>query len=122
LRRQGRALASFTGRLGYALDRTLYYAKAGPAWGRSTFQLNFGAADAGQIVTTSVNRAGWTLGGGVEQAVTDKWSVVGEYRYVDLGSAKVSFSGVPDSISTDGPVAINQRYHMLMLGMNYRLY
>lgn len=116
------ALASFTGRLGYALDRTLYYAKAGPAWGRSTFQLNFGAADAGQIVTTSVNRVGWTLGGGVEQALTDKWSVVGEYRYVDLGSVKVSFSGIPDSISTDGPVAINQRYHMLMLGMNYRLY
>jgi len=30
-------------------------------------------------------RLGWTVGGGVEWAVTDNWSIRGEYRYSDFG-------------------------------------
>ena len=38
------ALAAFTGRVGYATARTLYYIKAGPAFGHNTFRLNFAGA------------------------------------------------------------------------------
>jgi len=32
-----------------------------------------------------VTSKGWTLGAGVEYAVTNKWILRGKYRYVDLG-------------------------------------
>jgi opacity protein-like surface antigen len=78
------ALAFVTGRIGYAVDRTLYYAKAGPALGHSTFQLNFAGAAPGQVTTSAANRSGFTIGGGIEHALTREWSIVGEYKYVDL--------------------------------------
>lgn len=115
------ALATLTGRIGYAMDRTLYYAKAGPAWARSTLQLNFASAAAGQITTTAVDRTGWTIGAGVEQGLTDRWSIVGEYRYVDLGSAQVMFAGAPPVIAPVGTTAVNQHYQVLTLGVNYKL-
>jgi opacity protein-like surface antigen len=115
------ALAVLTGRVGYAVARTLYYAKAGPAWGHSTFDLNFAGAAPGQVASAEANGWGWTIGGGVEQALTDKWSIVGEYKYVDLGSATVGFAGVPASISAVATETINQRYQLLTLGMNYKL-
>jgi outer membrane immunogenic protein len=66
--------------------RTLYYVTAGPAFGHSTFRLNFGGAAPGTSTFTSDDRLGWTVGGGIEQALTEKWSIVGEYKYIDLGS------------------------------------
>ena len=33
----------------------------------------------------SHTHAGWTVGGGIEYAVTDNWSVRAEYRYTDFG-------------------------------------
>jgi opacity protein-like surface antigen len=104
------ALATFTGRVGLAADRTLYYAKAGPAWGHSTFGLNFGSAAPGQVATVESNRWGWTLGGGIEHALTREWSIVGEYKYVDLGSTTVSFANVPASIAQVALPSINQHY------------
>src|SRR5262249_33471816 len=93
-----RALGALTGRAGYAFDRTLYYAKAGPAWGHSMFDLNFTGASVGTVASSEVDRWGWTVGGGVEHALTREWSVFGEYKYVDLGSASVRFAGVPGAV------------------------
>ena len=62
------ALAFLTPRIGYALDRTLYYAKAGPAFGHTTFDLNSGGAAPGQVTAAESDRWGWTIGGGVEHA------------------------------------------------------
>jgi opacity protein-like surface antigen len=115
------ALAFLTGRAGYALDRTLYYAKAGPAWGHSTFDLNFAGAAPTQVASTNSTRWGWTIGGGVEHALTREWSIVGEYKYVDLGSASVRFANVPAALAPIAQEAINQRYHLVTLGMNYKL-
>jgi opacity protein-like surface antigen len=115
------ALATLTGRIGLAANRTLYYAKAGPAWGHSTFGLNFGSAAPGQVATVESNRWGWTLGGGIEHALTREWSIVGEYKYVDLGSTTVSFANVPASIAQAASPSINQHYQMLTLGVNYKL-
>jgi opacity protein-like surface antigen len=115
------ALAFLTPRIGYALDRTLYYAKAGPAFGHTTFDLNSGGAAPGQVTASESDRWGWTIGGGVEHALTREWSVVGEYKYVDLGTANVSFAGVPATIAPVGREVINQRYQVLSLAVNYKL-
>jgi opacity protein-like surface antigen len=114
-------LGTVTGRFGYTAGRTLYFADAGPAWGHSTFQLNLAGAAPGQLSLANTDRWGWTVGGGVEQALTREWSIVGEYKYVDLGSATISLAGLPLALAQVATEAINQRYHLLMLGLNYKL-
>ena len=115
------ALATLTGRVGLAVDRTLYYAKAGPAWGHTTFMLNAGGAAPGQLAVPDADRWGFTVGAGVEHALTRQWSIAAEYKYVDLGTATVGFASLPAAIAPVAIETINQRYHVLTLGMNYKL-
>jgi opacity protein-like surface antigen len=70
---------------------------------------------------TSADRWGWTIGGGIEQALTERWSIVGAYRYVDLGPATVRFAGVPDEIAAVASERISQRYQTATVGLNYKL-
>ena len=71
---------SICGRLGVAFDRVLLYATGGGEFaGFDTSYTGFGYDQGSQT------RAGWTVGGGIEYAVTDNWSVRAEYRYADFG-------------------------------------
>ena len=82
---------SIRGRLGIAFDRVLIYATGGAAFANFTVAYNtlpLGGVD--QITST---RTGWTVGGGLEYAVTNNWSIRGEYRYSDFGSRN-DFSAV----------------------------
>ena len=84
-------LATVTGRLGYAWGRALFYAKGGFAFGDITLQTrqNTGAAVAPSntpVNGSSETLVGYTLGGGMEFALTDHVSAKAEYLYYDLGS------------------------------------
>jgi outer membrane immunogenic protein len=83
-----RSLFTVRPRIGYAFDRTLFYATGGWADGRVSYSQSFlhtvtGSVDAG---TVSANRGGWTVGGGIEYALAYNWTIRGEYLYVNLGS------------------------------------
>lgn len=74
---------SARGRIGYAVDRALFYATGGAAFGgvnNSYYAPGFGS------VSTSHTRVGYTVGGGVEYAISNNWSLRAEYRYTDFGS------------------------------------
>ncbi|WP_158810887.1 outer membrane protein [Beijerinckia sp. L45] len=74
---------SIRGRLGFAVDRTLFYATGGAAFGglHNTYVNTLtGASD-----SLSHTRVGYTVGGGVEYAITNNWSLRAEYRYTDFG-------------------------------------
>jgi outer membrane immunogenic protein len=81
---------SIRGRVGVAWDRALIYATGGVAFGG--FDTNY--TDPGGYLnvipgTTSSfsnTRVGWTVGGGIEYAVTNNWSIRAEYRYTDFGT------------------------------------
>jgi outer membrane immunogenic protein len=73
---------SIRGRLGFAVDRALFYATGGAAF--ADFRTNY-ATTLG-FDSLSHTRVGYTVGGGVEYAITDTWSLRGEYRYSDFGS------------------------------------
>ena len=76
-------VATLTGRVGFAFDRVLVYAKGGSAWTRD--KLN--AADGlGGAANGSFSRTGWTVGGGAEWALVGNWSVFAEYAYLNFGS------------------------------------
>jgi outer membrane immunogenic protein len=81
--------ASVRGRIGYAWDRALFYATGGAAFGdiKHTYTGGLIAPVAfGGVVSTEKTQVGWTVGGGVEYALSNNWSVRGEYRYTDFGN------------------------------------
>jgi outer membrane immunogenic protein len=68
---------SVRGRLGYAADRALFYLTGGAAF----------ISNETSVPTTGVSfggdgtRLGWTVGGGLDYAVTNNWFTGIEYRY-----------------------------------------
>ena len=76
-------------RLGYTpWDRTLVYATGGFAWGQLNNALGSAYPCPSCSQGFSKTQTGWTIGGGLEQAITDHVSVKVEALYVDLGSSK----------------------------------
>jgi opacity protein-like surface antigen len=73
--------------------------------------LNAGGAAPGLLAVPDADRWGFTVGAGVEHALTRQWSITAEYKYVDLGTAAVGFAGLPASIAAVASEIINQRYH-----------
>jgi opacity protein-like surface antigen len=111
-------LAAFTGRAGYAFDRSLVYARAGAAVARERYTLNSKAIAGGTISTVDATNWGWTVGAGIEHALNARWSVVAEYKYVDFGSRDVGFV-VPAAIAAAATTAVTSRVHLMTLGANY---
>lgn len=74
-------IGTVRGRLGYAVDRFLPYVTGGFAYGGT--ELFTGAGRASQVQT------GWTLGAGVEYAITNNLTARVEGLYVDLSDKRV---------------------------------
>ena len=82
-------------RAGYAYDRFLAYVTGGAAF--TSISNNYSAFVAPGAVSSGItrSRAGWTVGGGLEYALTNNWSVRVEYRYSDFGKyTDYAFGGV----------------------------
>lgn len=102
-------VATLTGRLGYAANNWLFYAKGGAAWANDEFLYSRGGF-AGGVGET---RTGWTVGAGVEVGFAPNWSAKLEYNYMDFGNDRASF-GPGDAFNID------QQMHVVKAGINYR--
>jgi outer membrane immunogenic protein len=109
------SLGTVRGRIGYAFDRALLYATGGFAYGHVENKFNFPIdPNSTSGLSTSGTRTGWTVGGGLEYAITNNWTVRAEGLYVDLGK------------STSGPNCTGCRfgfkntYALGRVGLNYK--
>jgi outer membrane immunogenic protein len=98
----GKASLSWLGttraRLGFVAtpdNRLLIYATGGVAYGGGSANFSAFDAETGSFWTgnPSSTRVGWTVGGGVEYAITNNITIKGEYLYADLGSSSFSSIG-----------------------------
>lgn len=96
-------------RIGYAWDRWLFYVTGGLAIGQEKVSQTI-TVIAPNVSTNrfSSTRVGWTVGGGVEYALSKQWSLKGEYLYVDLGKTGANgavltpaFAGYSGTASAD---------------------
>ena len=103
-------LGSVRGRLGVAHDRTLFYATAGWAFGNVEVTK---ATAPGNPPFASYDdvRHGWTVGGGIEQAFTDRVTARIEYRYTDLGEGDFR------SVSVNSIVESDVTFHAVRAGL-----
>ncbi len=133
-------MGSLAARLGYTWGRTLFYAKGGWAFGDVTVGAHNNTGDApfvligpytilpaggllasgaAKVVTgtsTTLWNNGWTVGGGMEFALTDRWSAKAEYMHYDLGSSTYTtdVNGLKVDANTSGDI--------VRVGVNYHLY
>ncbi len=82
--------ANLRGRVGFAFDRTLLFAAGGVAVAHNKVDVTAGD------LHDQATLWGWTAGGGIEQAVTNKISVKVEYLYTQHGP-HTWFAGQPFS-------------------------
>jgi outer membrane immunogenic protein len=94
-------LGTIRGRVGVAFDRSFVYATGGFAYAgvRYTNYIDYpGHVGFRYEQTERKTAVGWTVGGGYEVKLWDKWSGKIEYLYADLGSQEVTaFQNVPGS-------------------------
>jgi opacity protein-like surface antigen len=146
------SVATLTARVGYAtsaLDElqniapigplpfrsaTLIYGKAGAAYANDKIDMAINNDLAGlagpNIASNSTNTTfwGWTLGLGIEQALSAAWSLKVEYDYLgfpsrsiaNLGSTTVSPSGIPLSAAAPGSSGVSQNIQLVKMGLNYK--
>jgi outer membrane immunogenic protein len=106
------SIGTATGRLGFASNNWLFYAKGGGAWVRDHFSVTVNGAPS-QCCDERQTRSGWLVGGGIEYAFAPSWSAKVEYNFIDLGN-KTAFAG------TTAPTDISQEIHTLKFGLNFR--
>jgi opacity protein-like surface antigen len=109
-------LASLTGRLGVTWGRALFYAKAGLAAGEIAAGTSRNdIPGGGNGLTTTKWSTGWTVGGGMEFALTDRWSAKAEYMHYDLGSDTYTTFVLPGST---GLTDVETRGEIVRVGVN----
>lgn len=102
------AFATVRGRVGYAWNSLLLYATGGWAYTQSKASLSAG----GLSISDSSWGSGYAIGGGVEYALWDRWSVKGEYLYLKSGDTTLTLAGFTQSI--------DYKYNVVRAGLNYR--
>lgn len=120
-------IATVTGRLGYAWNNWLLFAKGGAAWaGWTGNTTEYNAANTVALVagSSSSTRNGWTAGGGVEYGLTPYLTVKAEYDYVSFDTS--NFTSTETTLAT-GAVAVFQRsatssLNMVKVGLDYKFW
>jgi outer membrane immunogenic protein len=121
---------SIRGKLGVAWDRALIYATGGVAFGG--FNTDFSVANPGFVTAGGVafppffasgniskTRVGWTVGGGIQYAVTNNWWVFAEYRFSDFGTVRNNnFFGLPAGVFFDANRRLQE--NQVQVGFSYK--
>lgn len=97
-------LGTIRARLGYSLDRIMFYATAGLAYGRGDLKVSG--------LTNEQFHWGWTVGTGVEAMLTHNISAKLEYLFVDLNDETYR--------SILGPRKVGYNTNLIRGGVNYR--
>jgi outer membrane immunogenic protein len=122
--------ATATGRIGYAFNDVLLYAKGGGAfmhadYGQQVLNPNMSSS---QDVTDT--RVGFTVGAGVEWGITEQLSLRAEYDFLDFGTKTYNFDNLVVTTNVLGlvttvpvgpfPVESRSYLHVFTVGLNYR--
>jgi len=115
--------ASLRGRAGVAIDRVLIYATGGAAFSQLRFGARYSTGVGNTLLASTSDEqslVGWTLGGGIEAAVTNAVSLGVEYRYTDFGRERydASFVAFGQPFRVGGHADL--RTHAVMGRLNFR--
>jgi outer membrane immunogenic protein len=107
------ALGLFTGQIGFAWDRALFYVKGGAAFTDNRYTSTT-TGPLGGVDATSETRWGGTVGVGFEYAFAPNWSLGFEYDHLFMGNS--------DVVSNAGFIAdhISENVDLFTARLNYK--
>ena len=114
------------GRLGLALGRIMPYVTGGFAWADVDVDMSLSAANPALFAESrkdSATHTGWVIGGGVEIALDQNWSIKGEYLYYDLGKEEYSFTyqdPVTPTLNHTFSGDMDLTFQTVRVGFNYK--
>jgi outer membrane immunogenic protein len=116
------------GRLGYGVGPWLVYGKAGVAFTRVNSSVvdtcpTLGVCGPDKInATGSKHTTGAALGGGIEYALTNHWSIKGEYLWLGLSNSTYNVCGADAVGGTTycSPHSVSNGISTGKVGVNYR--
>ena len=111
-----------TGRVGYLFaPQVLGYVKGGAAWANQDHNF-IGTVPAVFLSESanSVDRFGWTVGGGLEWMFAPGWSVFGEYNYMDFQRKNIAFIPGPATVGAADIVSTRLTIQQALVGVNYK--
>jgi outer membrane immunogenic protein len=115
---------SIRSRVGYTWDRALFFVTGGAVFG--DIENNYGLIIPGvgnfgdPAGTYKKTRVGYTVGGGVEYALSDNWSVRGEYRYSDFGHSTDNIFPIFSAVIPTTSVRDKVVEHRVTVGFSYK--
>jgi outer membrane immunogenic protein len=114
-------------RVGVTFGKALVYGTAGVAITKVKFgQLFTDTFDSAlEFGNDSVNKAGWTAGGGVEFKLASHWSAKGEYLYAGFGDESHSSTNLTTATEGSFPSSVftqkvDLHANIIRAGINYR--
>ena len=120
-------LGTVRGRLGLAVDRSLFYFTAGLAFGEVANSVQYNSLKFPTFNVPSYNvdstRFGWVVGSGLEYAISPSWTMKGEAIYAQLNTVTASWVS-PGSQSFPANAVYNTRFNtsvaLIRAGLNYK--
>lgn len=100
---------------GLEMGRLLPFLTAGGVCGRGNGSVSM--TGVGSAASNDATLCGWTVGAGLDYAVTSHLFVTAKYNYLDLGDAQVSFP-VAAGVGVSVPVAV--KAHVARAGVSLR--
>lgn len=115
--------AIIAGRLGYSFGTVLLYAKGGIAFVDKNYSYTSNIGISSVTLTHDETQVTWALGAGLEWAFAPKWSLKGEYLYIDTRETYTARGTIVGG-AFNGAAVVNTHsdpgLHTLKLGVNYR--
>ena len=109
-------MATIAGRIGFAANNVLWYAKGGAGWVNNTATIYNGAGTT--LWTASETSLGWLIGAGVEVGLTPNWTAKIEYQYLNLENWTGSCLNA--LCTGNGTVSVSRDIQTLKGGINYK--
>jgi outer membrane immunogenic protein len=110
------------GRVGYAMDTTLFYFTGGFAFGgindRIVYDDQVKPVNSTATFRKDETETGYVLGGGIEQKFSPSVSLKFEYQYIDLGSDRYSAVSTPEG-NRAVLTTTDHDFHTFRVGLNY---
>ncbi len=95
-------------RAGYLVGSVMPYATGGAVWGQRTID---GGGSGMPAFSASTTYWTWTVGGGVEGMITDRWSTKLEYLYMGTPSSSLSVPGTTSESTSSNLIRLGVNYH-----------
>jgi outer membrane immunogenic protein len=114
--------ATIRGRVGYAFGQFLPYVTGGIAFADSKADVNVAGAGGNVAGSASDTLTGYAVGGGLEYAITNNWTIRGEYLYLGFDDHAYNVLVTAPGVSVTLPAALSAKtdLNIARLAVNYK--